>query len=1003
MHEVTWDVETFSQINLKEHGAYIYATHSSTGVHFLCYAVDDGEVQVWRPGDPSPEPFINPTAYKFVSDNWTLENAILRHILIPRHGFVPIPIENQDCAQRLALANAYPAELGLRCEALGLPYRKDPEARKAMLRLSRPQTAKKRKKPEDPAARECDLALLRGRCMNDVRATRAAYHSPRLRPLLPEERAQLLLDATINDRGIGANIPFLEAVRTLAVQERNAVNVRLNELSAGVVTSVFQRDRIIKAINDRGHAMTSLTKRSVSATLAHEPDAYVRELLELRQRGAYASVRAAKRLLAHADPVDGRIRDWGRIYGGAPGRWSSPGPQLHNLRRNDAEFPASLVDALLAGDHTELARWGNPLAVAAQLSRAALCAKPGHIFMCADFGAVESRVDAWLAGETWKLDVYRNYDATGDRSREPYRVVAAQMLRKNSIDLVTAERQLGKNADLACGFGGSVGAWRRIAGDDGRSDAEVLAIIRQWRDAHPAIRAFWHDLAQAARVAIRIPGRPILVAPAPLPPIIAAFDGYALTLTLPSGRTIVYPGAHLTPNTKFEDGDPDIEFFDNVRGQWKPTRAWFGTLVENVVQGSARDLLAAALLRFEARSLPVVFHCHDEVVIEVPEGSISDADVLAILLEPPAWATGLPLGGKVHSGPIYLEAPETGEPPPPKEEVIDLMVDRALDSFIAGAEPLPATKEIERGAEEDFLASLGDTIAPLTDLVTLPIDASGRVSCPFHADPNPSCRIYADHFHCFGCGEHGDRLDWLMRVEGLTRPEAIATLQDWVGSVTPEQTQSFADKLDFALQIWTAAVPLAGSIGARYLAETRGIDVVKLPPTIHEALRFHPRCIFGKRCYQPCIIALMRDPVTDAPVGIHRVGLAQTNGTVTKLDRMAFGRMGVVKLWPLNGGDHLVAGEGIETVLAAATCISYRDAPLLPAWSAIARGGLGSLPVLPNVARLVLLVDNDENGEGQKAAAHCRQIWTAAGRTVTALVPKQTGWDFNDVVLGRKA
>jgi len=531
----------------------------------------------------------------------------------------------------------------------------------------------------------------------------------------------------------------------------------------------------------------------------------------------------------------------------------------------------------------------------------------------------------------------------------------------------------------------------------------VLAIIRQWRDAHPAIRAFWHDLAQAARVAIRIPGRPILVAPAPRPPIIATFDGYALTLTLPSGRAIVYPGAHLTPNTKFEDGDPDIEFFDNVRGQWKPTRAWFGTLVENVVQGSARDLLAAALLRFEARGLPVVFHCHDEVVIEVPEGSISEAEVLAILLEPPAWAIGLPLGGKVHSGPLYLAAPATGEPPPPKEEVIDLMVDHALDTFIAGAEPLPATKEIERGAEEDFLASLGQTIAPLTDLVTLPIDASGRVSCPFHADPNPSCRIYADHFHCFGCGEHGGRLDWLMRVEGLTRPEAIATLQDWVGSVTPEQTQSFADKLDFALQIWTAAVPLAGSIGARYLAETRGIDVVKLPPTIHEALRFHPRCIFGKRCYQPCIIALMRDPVTDAPVGIHRVGLAQTNGTVTKLDRMAFGRMGVVKLWPLNGGDHLVAGEGIETVLAAATCISYRDAPLLPAWSAIARGGLGSLPVLPNVARLVLLVDNDENGEGQKAAAHCRQIWTAAGRTVTALVPKQTGWDFNDVVLGRKA
>src|SRR5262249_2314603 len=209
-----------------------------------------------------------------------------------------------------------------------------------------------------------------------------------------------------------------------------------------------------------------------------------------------------------------------------------------------------------------------------------LRAKQGHTLMCGDLGAIESRKLPWLAGEQWKLDVYRQYDATGDKSREPYRVVAAQMLRKNSVDLLAAERQLGKNADLACGLGGAVGAWPRIAGDDGRRDAEVLALIRQWRDAPPAIRAFWHDLAQAARVAIRT-GQPILVAAAPRPPIIANFDGYALTLTLPSGRAIVYPGAHLTPNTKFEDGDPDIEFFDNARGQWKPARAWFGTLVEN--------------------------------------------------------------------------------------------------------------------------------------------------------------------------------------------------------------------------------------------------------------------------------------------------------------------------------------------------------------------------------------------------------------------------------------
>jgi DNA polymerase len=996
---IYWDVETFSQISLKERGAHVLAADPSTDIHFFCWAIDDGPVETWRPTDPVPVPFTNPTRYLFVSDNWTFEQAIHAEILVKRYGFPPIPIGNQDCAQRRALAHAFPAELGLRCEALGLPYRKDPAARQAMLRLSRPQTAKKRKKSEDPAARERDLALLWARCKSDVAATRAAYNSSRLQPLIREERDQLLLDAEINSRGIGANIPFLEAVRTLAVKERNAVNARLNELSVGVITSVDQVARIKDAVNARGHKMATLGKRAVSAVLAHNPDEVVRELLTLRQRGAYASVRMAKRLLGFADLGDNRIRGWGRIYGAGPGRWSSPGPQLHNLKRNDAEFPAYLVDALIAGDYAELARWGNPLAVAAELSRAALCAKPGHILICVDLSAIESRIPAWFAREQWKIDAFREYDRTGDEALHPYRQTAARMLRKDVLAISKPERQLGKAAELSAGFGGSVGAWRRIAHDeDVRTDAEVLTFIKQWRDAHPAIRAFWKELAQAARVAIRT-GRPILVAPAPRPPIIAAFDGYALTITLPSGRAITYPGARLSPNTKFEDGDPDIEFFDNARGQWKPARAWFGTLTENVVQGCARDLLAAALLRFEARGLPVVFHCHDEVVNEVPEGSISEQEVLAILLEPPAWAAGLPLGGKVHSGRLYLEAPATGEPPPPKDEEA---VERAVDAFVANAEPFPDTKEIERGAEEDFLASLGETTAPLTDFVSLPMDTSGHVSCPFHDDPKPSCKIYSDHWHCFGCGEHGGRMDWLTRVEGMTKTEALAALQDWAGPISIDQQQDIASRTALAKEIWLAAQPIVGTIGERYLSETRGIDVSKLSPTIGNALRFHPRCVFGARAVHPCLIALMRDPVTAVPTGIHRIGLAIENGAVVKLDRMALGRMGVVMFWPMNGSGQLVVGEGIETVLAAATRITFKNASLTPAWSAVARGGIGRLPTAIAVARLILLVDNDENGEGQRAAEQCRRTWKAAGRTVVPLIPKQLGWDFNDVVLGRK-
>jgi hypothetical protein len=172
-------------------------------------------------------------------------------------------------------------------------------------------------------------------------------------------------------------------------------------------------------------------------------------------------------------------------------------------------------------------------------------------------------------------------------------------------------------------------------------------------------------------------------------------------------------------------------------------------------------------------------------------------------------------------------------------EVIET-VEREIDRFVASADPLPATKAIEKESEEDYLASLDDTIAPLTDLVSLPLDSSNQVQCPFHDDPNPSCSIYPDHYYCHACGARGSRLDWLLEAEHMTRAEAIAALQDWVPGVTgvSEREPSAAEKLAFALSIWNAAQPLRGTIGEQgYLADTRGIDVGKLPDTIHEALR----------------------------------------------------------------------------------------------------------------------------------------------------------------------
>ena len=1006
MPDMFWDFESRSTANLRDCGAHIYASNQTTQVLCVVYAIDDGEPQQWLPTDPVPPVFfeiaVNPTSWKTIAHNFDFEREMYESVLVPRYGFPAIAREIQHCSQRLALANAYPAELDLLAQALGLPYRKDPAARKAMLAVCRPKANRKRKSTTVPTWDEdpTKLQLLYERCKLDVITTRAVWLSPKLKHLSERERRYQLQDMAINGRGIRLDRTFTEAAKDLAVRERLAINLKLQELTQGTITSVDQPKRFLAAINARGHNMTTLNKRAVAQVLAGKPDDYVRQLLELRRTGARAAVNKFKRMLAYASPNDDRMRGTLRMYGAGPGRWAGLGPQLQNLKKNESGLPLSVVDRIRTGDRSGIAQYGNPLSLLGDVSRAALCANPGMELKSGDFSAFESAVLAWFAGESWKLLAFETFIRTGDKRIEVYRVVARKMLQRlEDAEINSAERQLGKGGDLSAGFGGSVGAWRRIIHHDPRSDAEIKANIQQWRAAHPATTKFWKELSRAIRVAIRT-GQPILVAPSPQPPIVAAFTDGNLTLTLPSGRMITYPEARLVPG-KFEDGPSDVQFMDNAKGQWKPYRGWFGTFVENVVQGTARDLLAAAVERFESRSIPVVFHCHDEVTVEVPIGILSDAEFLEILLKLPPWAAGLPLGGKVHSGSHYLAPPE--EPAQPLSNPDDIVLEAAIDSFIddtrddIGEIDDPAL--VERKDDEDFVANLADSVAPLTELVTLPLTPDHKVACPFHDDPEPSCTIYPDHFHCFGCGEHGSRLDWLMQVEGMTTIEAIAYIKDWPGpsAPMPQNGDNATEKLAFIKAIWTSAGPLLGSIAERYLDQTRDIDVTRLPEDIHRSLRFHPNCVFGPGTHLPCLIALMRDPLTDAPIGIQRIALEHRDGRIEKIDRRMLGHAGIVKLWP--AGSHLVVGEGLETVLAAATRVLHRGTFLQPAWAAMSSDLLGKLPVLPGVEQLTILVDHDT--AGRAAADVCADRWMRAGRTVICLTPKRPDADFNDLVLER--
>ena len=259
----------------------------------------------------------------------------------------------------------------------------------------------------------------------------------------------------------------------------------------------------------------------------------------------------------------------------------------------------------------------------------------------------------------------------------------------------------------------------------------------------------------------------------------------------------------------------------------------------------------------------------------------------------------------------------------------------------------------------------------------------GKICCPFHDDRTPSCQLYPDgHYHCFGCGAHG----WIDELDG--------TGEDVLAELAAHGQDDDTRTLKRALELWEDGNPIPGTLAERYLADARKIDLAGLPTDTDAVLRFHPRCPFGPGTRHPCLLALFRDVELDTPAGIHRVALTPE---AKKIDRRTLGRwpgVRAIKLWP--AASELVIGEGIETVLAAATRCTHRDAPLRPAWAMGPKSGITNLPILDGVQALAVLVDNDSGAPA--IAKACATRWTAAGRTVRLLTTQHVK-DFNDLVI----
>lgn len=642
----TLDIETRSAVDLKKVGAYRYAEDPSTEIIACSYRVGDGPIVR---GFDKPEGIL-------LAHNAGFERALLNAKL----GWNLTP-EDMDCTMARALAAGLPASLERCGSALKAPIQKDKDGRRLMLKMCRPRKVHDDGRIEwrdDPG----DHERLRSYCDQDVSSECAI--DARLPPLSPRERAVWVLDQTINDRGVRVDVPGVHAALLAVDEAKRRSDYLVLGLTNGAVTACTQTAKIVTWINGRGIPCESIAKGEVDELVLRADlfdDPLVEEVVRLRRAAARSSTAKYQAIL---DTVckDGRVRGTLAYHGAHTGRWAGRLIQPQNFPRVDSQENVEAALGLLASakspseavDLIDLTV-GPPMEVLSQCLRAMIVAPPGKKLVGGDFANIEGRVNAWFAGERWKLDAFRAYDE--GVGADLYRLAYARSfgLQPEAVD--SAGRQIGKVMELALGYQGGVGAFQTMARVYGVSvpDSRADALKRAWRDANPLITQSWWDLQNAAIAAVDSRG---LVVPVLEDRIRYVSDGKFLYCRLPSGRVLHYasPIVRWKKRTVTVDGEEvdlpparGVTYFgvNSLTKKWGPIDLYGGSQCDHIVQGTARDLLVEAMFRVEKAGYPIVLTVHDEILSEVDEGFGSSDEFAELMAVLPPWAEGLPVSVKV--------------------------------------------------------------------------------------------------------------------------------------------------------------------------------------------------------------------------------------------------------------------------------------------------------------------------------------------------------------------
>ena len=660
MIHLSIDLETYSDVNLKKAGLYRYVQSPAFEILLFAYSFDGAPTQVidMAQGEKIPLEVIHA-----LTDPQCLKhayNAAFEWYCLSKYMGAQLPPSQWRDTMLHGLYAGYTAGLDATGRALGIPEDKQKlTTGKALIRYfcvpCKPTKANGGRTRNYPHHDLEKWTLFKTYNGQDVVAEMEIERRLSVFPVPDFVQKQWETDLLINARGVAVDMDFCEGALELGETIRAQLTDEAVQLSGlQNPNSVKQLARWLSA--ETGDDITTLRKETIKELLGRDNAEHVQRMLEIRQELGKTSTKKYDAIEA-AVCDDGRVRGLLQFYGAnRTGRWAGRLVQVQNLPRTYTE-PLEFARELVKGRKLDALRtvYGSPNDTLSQLIRTAFVAAPGNVLIDADFSAIEARVISWLADEEWRLEVFRTHGKIYEASASQMFGVPLERIKKGNPEY--SLRQRGKVAELALGYQGGVPAMRQM--DTGKlladlPDEEIKDIVDKWRNTNPKIRNLWYSFNDAAIRVIQNGGS-LRVRCCTFARECDCIRGTTcMTISLPSGRKLYYVEPSVGENRW---GGPSITYMGvNDKNKWGRIETYGGKLVENVVQAIARDCLAQAIEHLEAAGLPVVFHIHDEVVIDTAAFDTNDAmldKVVKIMSTPIPWAEGLPLGADGWVGAFF--------------------------------------------------------------------------------------------------------------------------------------------------------------------------------------------------------------------------------------------------------------------------------------------------------------------------------------------------------------